>query len=119
MTALYAVLDKNAVVLSGWAFSTPLWYATYVEGMRTDLTLIDDSNIVYDGWGTRQAAARHYICERPVYAIRYNDESELAPMRSFASVTPVTTVSVGWGGPTGSYKKTVYRLDPLPGTCGS
>jgi hypothetical protein len=114
---LYAHLEPRAVVVSGWDFSTPLWYATFVEGQRTDITIIDDSNIVYDGWQTRENAVAAFICSRPVYAIRYDDNGELGAMRQLYSVTPVVQVFTAWGGPTATSDKTVWRIAPRPGTC--
>ncbi|HEY8437561.1 MAG TPA: DUF2723 domain-containing protein, partial [Candidatus Limnocylindrales bacterium] len=36
------VVEPNAVVVSWWSYSTPLWYATIVDGRRPDITIIDD-----------------------------------------------------------------------------
>ena len=115
--ALLAALPPNAAVISGWDFSTPLWYATHVEGVRPDVLVVDDSNIVYDGWETRENAVAQLICQRPIYAIRYDDDAELGAMRQLYSVTPALDVLVAWGSPSGSASKTVYRIEPRPGTC--
>ena len=32
-----STLEPNAVVVSWWCFSTPLWYATIVDGRRPDI----------------------------------------------------------------------------------
>ena len=39
-------LDEDAVVVSWWSYSTPLWYGTLVEGRRPDMLIVDDSDIV-------------------------------------------------------------------------
>ena len=35
-------LSRDAVVVSWWSYSTPLWYGTLVEGRRPDLLVVDD-----------------------------------------------------------------------------
>ena len=35
-------MHENAVVVSWWSYSTPLWYAQLVEGRRPDIDIIDD-----------------------------------------------------------------------------
>ena len=42
-------LDEDAVIISWWSFSTPLWYGRWVEGRREDVTIIDDRDILDDG----------------------------------------------------------------------
>ena len=37
-----ATLEPDAVVVSWWSYSTPLWYAQHVEGRRPDIAIIDD-----------------------------------------------------------------------------
>jgi hypothetical protein len=118
VTAMDTTLAENAAVISGWDFSTPLWYASHVEGLRPDILVVDDSNIVYDGWGSRENAVAQLICKRPVYAIRYDDNSELRVMRQLYDVSPVMKVFVGWGGPTAAGWKSVYLIAPRANTCG-
>ena len=36
------VMEPDAVILSWWSYSTPLWYAHRVEGKRPDIAIIDD-----------------------------------------------------------------------------
>ena len=68
--AMAAQLPPNAAVMSYWAASPPLWYATLVEGLRPDLLVVDDTNIVYEGWGTRERRIDALICDRPVFVMR-------------------------------------------------
>ena len=35
-------MEPNAVIVSWWSYSTPLWYAQRVEGRRPDITIVDD-----------------------------------------------------------------------------
>ena len=113
---LFAALPENAVILSFWGASSPLWHAQFVLGERPDVLIVDDTNIVYEGWGTREARIASVICTRPVYDLPVN-ERDLALTRQLYNVTPVVNVTVGSLGPTGVYKLPVYRVDPKPGTC--
>ena len=66
----FAALDPNAVIVSWWNYSTPLWYGQFVEGKRPDVTIIDDRNVLDEGYGTAQNAIDAYLGKRPVYLIR-------------------------------------------------
>ena len=35
-------MEPNAVIVSWWSYSTPLWYAQVIEGRRPDIDIIDD-----------------------------------------------------------------------------
>jgi len=49
--SVYAALPKNAVIISWWSYSTPLWYHRWVLGERPDVKIIDERNILDDGYG--------------------------------------------------------------------
>ncbi len=74
--ATFAALEPEAVVLSWWSFSTPLWYGRWVEGRREDITIIDDRDILDDGYGDVAAAIERFLGERPVYVIRIERDRE-------------------------------------------
>ena len=61
-TRCSSILPPDAAILSYWDASTPLWHAEYVEGRRPDVLIVDDTNIVYEGWGTREARIASLIC---------------------------------------------------------
>jgi hypothetical protein len=63
-------LSRDAVVVSWWSYSTPLWYGTLVEGRRPDLLIVDDSDIVSENLGSVEDVIDHYLGIRPVYVIR-------------------------------------------------
>ena len=63
-------LARDAVVVSWWSYSTPLWYGTLVEGRRPDLLVVDDSDIVNENLGSVEDVIDHYLGVRPVYVIR-------------------------------------------------
>jgi len=118
VSATLDLLPQDAAILSYWDTSTPLWHALFVEGRRPDVLVVDDTNIVYDGWGTREARISSLICERPVYILRLS-ERDLVPTRQDYALTPVGTVPVGAGGPSAATTRPIYRVEPLdPSTCG-
>jgi hypothetical protein len=113
---LFAALPADAAVLSFWGASTPLWHAQQVLGERPDVLVVDDTNIVYEGWGTRENRIATLICKRPVYILRPSG-TDLDPTRARYDLTQVLTVTVGIGGPSGTWPVPVYRVSPRPGTC--
>ena len=71
LDAAYAILPHDAVVISWWSYSTPLWYGRWVEGRRPDVQIVDDRNLLDDGYGTVQNAVRHFEADgRPIFLIR-------------------------------------------------
>jgi len=65
------LIPHNAVLVSWWSTSTPLWYAQKVEGERPDIFVVDDRTMLDLGLGRAPDVIRRYLGEnRPVYAIR-------------------------------------------------
>ncbi len=69
VASVYRALPQDAVIISWWSYSTPLWYHRWVLGDRPDITIIDERNILDDGWGTINAAIYAYLGRRPVYLV--------------------------------------------------
>ncbi len=113
--AVFAVLPTNAAILSFWGASPPLWHTTLVLHERTDVLVVDDSNIVYEGWGTREARISSLICERPVFILR-PAAFELNPTRQQWALTEVARVPVGYGTPNATTEVPLYRVEP-PASC--
>ncbi len=113
---VFAALPENAAIISFWGPSPALWHAQQVLGERPDVLVVDDTNIVYEGWGTREARIASLICTRPVFMLPVN-KSILDPTLKLYDVTPVTTVRIGALAPTAAFDLPVYRVDPRPGTC--
>jgi hypothetical protein len=111
-------LPADAAILTQWDASTPLWHATLVLGRRPDILVVDDTNIVYEGWGNRERRIASLVCERPVFILRLNDR-DLLPTREVYRLEPAVTVNVALGGPSAAVGRTLFRVEPLdPGTCG-
>ena len=63
-------MGADAVVVSWWSFSTPLWYRTVVLGERPDLHVVDDRDLLDEELGSVDDVIRANIEERPVYLVR-------------------------------------------------
>lgn len=59
--------DNNAVILSWWNYSTPLWYRQLVLKERLDITLINANPWEWKGYADK------YIGKRPIYIIEYEE----------------------------------------------
>lgn len=65
-----ANLRPDGIVLSWWSYSTPLWYAQFVEGRRLDLRVIDDRTRLDEDLGGITDLIASNLGRRPVYVIR-------------------------------------------------
>jgi hypothetical protein len=86
-------LPPDAVVVSWWSFSTPLWYAQYVEGWRPDIAVIDDRTMLDRSLGTAEDVIDSYLGQRPVYLIRL--PNDLPRFRDGYDLERVSGVSDG------------------------
>ena len=116
VTAVFDALPENAAILSEWDASAPLWHGQHVRGLRPDVLIVDDTNIVYEGWGTREARIAALICDRPVFILRLRD-SDLAPTSEAYDLSPFLRVKVGAGTPTAVVDRQIERVEPRPETC--
>ena len=71
------VLEPNAVVVSWWSYSTPLWYGKHIEGRLPDVDIIDDRTRLDEDLGSPADVVNRSLGERPVYVIRLDDWREL------------------------------------------
>ena len=110
-----ALLPQDAAVISYWGASTPLWYATLVDHKRPDVLVVDDTNIVYEGWGTREARIASLICERPVYLVRMSNKDVQLTQAQW-DVTEVGKVNAAGGTFTSNVTVPVWRVE-RPATC--
>ena len=116
--AVFAALPPDAAILSHWGASAPLWYGHYVEGRRPDVLIVDDTNIVYEGWGTRDRRMSSLICQRPVFILML-EERDLTSTRQEFRLEPFLAVRIAYGGPSAAVDRTILRVEPRdPATCG-
>jgi len=83
-----ALMEPDAVIVSWWSFSTPLWYAQRVEGRRPDLTIIDDRTRLDEGLGGINDVIDANLGRRPVYVIR-SDPNEVASLSTRYLLEPL------------------------------
>lgn len=76
VASVHRVLPPNAVLISWWSYSTPLWYHRWVLGERPDITIIDERNILDDGYLTIDRAIATFRRSRPVYVVPPHWERE-------------------------------------------
>jgi hypothetical protein len=69
VASVHEQLPPNSVIVSWWSYSTPLWYHRWVLGERPDVTIIDERNILDDGYRTMRNAIRSHFGERPVFVV--------------------------------------------------
>jgi hypothetical protein len=81
------ILQPNAVVVSWWSYSTPLWYATIVDGRRPDITIIDDRTRLDQNLGELDQVIARFLPTRPVYLVR-NGSSELPAVEARYDIRP-------------------------------
>ncbi|MBI3749819.1 MAG: DUF2723 domain-containing protein [Chloroflexi bacterium] len=84
-------MEPDAVIVSWWSFSTPLWYAQRVEGRRPDLTIIDDRTRLDDGLGELTDVIDANLGARPVYVIR-SDPEEVVRLSARYRLEPIDGV---------------------------
>ena len=65
-----ARIDQDAVVVSWWSYSTPLWYAQRVEGRRPDIVIVDDRTRLDEDLGSVEDVIDANLGHRPVYVLR-------------------------------------------------
>ncbi|MDQ6682144.1 MAG: DUF2723 domain-containing protein [Chloroflexota bacterium] len=87
--SVYAALPPDAVVISWWSYSTTLWYHRWINGERPDVKIIDERNILDDGYGTIDGAIRAFLGKRPVFLVA--PDWELQRILLFYTTTTVPT----------------------------
>ena len=86
-----AVMEPDALIVSWWSYSTPLWYAQRVEGRRPDLTIDDDRTRLDEGLGDITDVIDANLGRRPVYVIRV-DPAEVALLAGRYLLQPIDGV---------------------------
>jgi len=73
------VMSQDALIVSWWSYSTPLWYAQRVEGRRPDIAIVDDRTRLDENLGDIYHVIDANLGVRPVYVIRA-DLGEIAEL---------------------------------------
>jgi transmembrane protein TMEM260 (protein O-mannosyltransferase) len=64
------VMEPDAMIVSWWSYSTPLWYVQRVEGRRPDIAIVDDRTRLDENLGGLTEVIDANLGKRPVYVIR-------------------------------------------------
>jgi hypothetical protein len=83
-----AAMAPDAVVVSWWSYSTPLWYAQHVEGRRPDIRIVDDRTRLDEDLGDYDDVIDATLPSRPVYVIR-EDPLEIDAISERYRIAPV------------------------------
>ena len=81
LDAAFEALEPDAVIISWWSYSTPMWYGQFVEGRRRDVLVLDDRTIIDEGLVDVSGAIDRYLGERPVYLVRLPRDIEAVAAR--------------------------------------
>ena len=76
------IMEPDAVVVSWWSYSTTLWYAQIVEGLRPDVWIVDDRTRLDDNLGEVTDVIDAQLGHRPVYVVRLAGDDDLAAVEA-------------------------------------
>lgn len=79
------VVEPDAVLVTWWSFSTPLWYAQRVQGQRTDVTIVDDRTRIDEHLGEVTDVIDANLGKRPIYVIRSSRQEATMLAQRYAS----------------------------------
>jgi hypothetical protein len=74
---VFDTVKPHAVVFCWWGPSNGLWYAHFVEGLRPDVDVYDDSTTVDRGWGGVTPAIGFFYPQRPCYSLPLGDQVQV------------------------------------------
>ncbi len=102
------VIGRDAVVVSWWSYSTPLWYAQHIEGRRPDIRIVDDRIRLDEDLGDIPHVIDANLGHRPVILIQI-DPAVLASLSSRYQLTRLDVPGL----------QEVYRVDGMLAMLGS
>ena len=71
----FGVVEPNAVLVTWWGYSTPLWYRQLILGERPDVSVIDDRTRLDKNLGSVDDVIRANLGKRPVYLVRLDEDT--------------------------------------------
>jgi 4-amino-4-deoxy-L-arabinose transferase-like glycosyltransferase len=101
LDAVLGEVEPNAMIVSWWSYSTPLWYAQLIEDRRADIFVADDRTRLDQNLGDLPTVIDGNLGKRPVYVIRI-DQNEMALLRDRYNITPLASPRAG----------NVYKVTP-------
>ncbi len=85
---VFDAVASDAVIVSWWSYSTPLWYGQLVEGRRPDILVVDDRTRADEEMGDVEDVIDRFLGARPVYVIRAQD-SDVTILAQRYAIEPV------------------------------
>jgi len=101
-----ATVAPDAVILTWWSTSTPLWYAQDVQSQRPDIFIVDDRTMLDQNLGGATDVIARYLGKQPVYVIRANPH-DLGLVIAQFDIEPVRTAA---GATIGGGSTALYRV---------
>ena len=101
LDAVLKEVEPNAMIVSWWSYSTPLWYAQLIEDRRPDIFVADDRTRLDLNLGDLTTVIDANLGVRPVYVIRI-DQNELVHCSDRYNLTPLASPVAG----------NVYKVTP-------
>lgn len=101
-----AAVAPNAVIVSWWTTSTPLWYGQDVLSQRPDIFIVDDRTMLDQNLGGATDVIARYLGSRPVYVIRASAH-DLGLVTARFDIQPVLTPD---GQPIGGGSTALYEV---------
>jgi hypothetical protein len=86
-------MEPNAVVVSWWSYSTPLWYAQHVEGRFPDGFIVDDRTRLDLELGEVTDVIDDHLGARPVYVVR-SSLADVAELRRRYVLQPIPSATM-------------------------
>jgi hypothetical protein len=86
-------VQENAVIVSWWSYSTPLWYAQIIEGLRPDAWIIDDRTRLDEHLGDLASVIEAQLGKRPIYLIRLPELQEIPALEDRYQLRPFQTTT--------------------------
>jgi hypothetical protein len=83
----FETIEEDAVVVSWWSYSTPMWYGQHVEGRRPDIRIVDDRTRLDENLGEVADVIEANIDSRPVYLMRVA-ESQVQELADRYTIEP-------------------------------
>jgi hypothetical protein len=74
---VFDVVEDDAMIVSWWSYSTPLWYTQLIDGRKPGVKIMDDRTRIDENQGSLTHVIDANLGKRPVYVIRL-DPREVA-----------------------------------------
>jgi Protein O-mannosyl-transferase TMEM260-like len=84
----FTEFQPDAVVVSWWSYSTPLWYGQLIEGRRPDVWVVDDRTRLDLNLGEVDDVIDAWLGKRPVYVMRVTG-SDIQTLAHRYAIEPV------------------------------